>query len=160
MAVTLATAAVIAGTAVSAFSTLKQRSAQKRAARNQRKLQTLQRNRERRRAFREAQLARSRALVQAAAGGVSQSTGVLGGVSSLSSQLGANLGFSTQGQGLSNNISRANQSAANAQSIGQLGGQVAGIGGQLGGWQQIQGWLGGTQDTGAPDYTKRPPGIA
>jgi hypothetical protein len=58
--------------------------------------------------------------------GVSGSSGVSGGTSSLGSQLGGSLGFSSQMSGLSASISSLGQKASNLGAISNLGFTVFG----------------------------------
>jgi hypothetical protein len=130
-----ATALAAVGTVAQVGGNIKTQRAQRRSAAAQRRLQTLERNKQRRQAFREAQLARSRATVQAAGMGALGSSGFQGGVGSLSSQLGANLGFSSQAQGISNQISQFGVQASQGQLLSGLGGQVAQFGFNQGAFQ-------------------------
>ena len=83
--------------------------------------QTLSTQRSNRAAIREAQLRRATALNTANQVGAGTSSGIAGGVSSLSSQLGSGLGYSTQMSGLSAEISKYSQRA-------QLWGDIAKLG--------------------------------
>lgn len=104
----------VAGTALSY-------TAQKKAADSAQKQQDLNTRRSNRMAIREAQIKRAQAQNAAALSGAGGGSGIAGGVSSLSSQLGSGLGFSTQMSALSADITKY-------QSKAQLWGDVAGLG--------------------------------
>lgn len=87
--------------------------ASNRAADAARRQQELNNRRSRRQAIREAQLRRARALSFGVAFGAQDSSAVAGGVGSVGSQLGANLGFSTEYGALSNVITTNQQQARN-----------------------------------------------
>jgi hypothetical protein len=95
-------------------------------ARQQQQLDAqLQARRERRRVIRQARIARGQTLNVAAQTGASQSSSVAGGLSGLSSQEGAELGFVNASIDSSLRLSRLSQRQANA---GQLIGIGQGIG--------------------------------
>ena len=66
----------------------------------QKQMQVVQENRQRRAAIRSTIIARAQAAAQAQAYGVSDTSMVAGGLGSISSQLGANLGYGSQMSGL------------------------------------------------------------
>jgi hypothetical protein len=125
-------ASAIAGVAGTAAS-MKQ---QKRAADLSAKQQALQTRRSQRQAIREAQIRRSQVQASSVAGGSNLGSGLAGGMSSLGSQIGGSLGFSTQMSGLSNQIGLANQRAQTFSDIGGLG--FSAFKG-LGGWDKVFG---------------------
>lgn len=110
----IAGVAAVAGTAVSI-------NQQKKASAASRRQQGLSARRSQRQAIREAQIRRAQSQVQAGAMGVTGGSGLAGGQSSLSSQLGGSLGFAGQMSGLSQEITMA-------QSRAQTAGAVAGLG--------------------------------
>ena len=85
---------------------------------------TLQNRRSQRQALREQQIKQSQMKVGAQALGASGGSGLSGGLSGLSSQLGSNMGYSGQLSGINNSITMANQAAANSQGIADFGGLV------------------------------------
>jgi hypothetical protein len=125
MPVTTTTALAIGALAVSAAGTVKSIQAQKKAAKKQDKLANLSARRDRRRAIREARLARATTLNTGAQVGAGESSGVAGGIASTGSQLGSNLGFSTQSQALGKDISRLNSRAALFAGIAGVAGSVS-----------------------------------
>lgn len=127
----------IAGLVVSAVGTLggiassivgmrQQKKAQKAAEQQA----ALQRNQERRRMIREQRIRRAQSLNAAAQIGATQegSSGIAGGLTSLNSQTGSNLGFATQMQGLSDIQSKASLGASKAGAIGSIFGSAANLG--------------------------------
>jgi len=107
--------------AVTAGSTAVSINQQKKASAASRRQQGLSARRSQRQAIREAQIRRAQSQVQAGAMGVTGGSGLAGGQSSLSSQLGGSLGFAGQMSGLSQEITMA-------QSRAQTAGAVAGLG--------------------------------
>jgi hypothetical protein len=85
--------------------------AQQRGVEAQRQQAQSQANRSRRQAIRQNLIARAQLQNQATAAGVSGGSGFSGGLSSATSQFGANLGFSGVQQGLQNNIFQAQSQA-------------------------------------------------
>lgn len=102
---TVLLAAAVGGTAYSVQQTKKATKAGAQIAAKQEQQQKLREDRSRRRAFREFQIKRSRTRAAAAALGAAGGSGVAGGLGSLSSQLGATLGFGSAMTGLSQDIS-------------------------------------------------------
>lgn len=97
---------------------------QKKAASAQRQQQQLAAQRSQRQAIREAQLRRAQAQAVAQGAGAIGGSGLAGGLSSLSSQVGSGLGYSTQMSGLSQDISMANYRANLYGGIANIGGTV------------------------------------
>ena len=126
-----AAVATVAGTADAAAQRRKSSNLQMQAA-------TLQNRRSQRQALREQQIRQSQMQVGAQALGASGGSGVAGGLSGLSSQLGSNLGYSGQLSGINNAITMANQAAANSQGIADFGGMAFKT---LGGPAALQKWL-------------------
>lgn len=86
--------------------------AQKQAAEAQQRQQELAASRERRQAIRAGIIQRARLRAQAQVMGAGGGSGVAGGISSISSQIGANLGFGTQMTGLGREYTAATGRAA------------------------------------------------
>lgn len=106
--------ASVAGTAIAY-------SSQKKASRTAQRQQELQTARERRQAIREAQIRRAQTAAAASAQGATGSSSVSGGMSSLGSQLGSGLGFSTAMSAMSSDINRYNQRAQTWSAIAGIG---------------------------------------
>ena len=77
--------------------------------------------RSQRQAIREAQIRRAQTLASAQGVGALDSSGVQGGISSLSSQLGGTLGFSTEMSGLSQRITKLRTKADTYGALAGLG---------------------------------------
>ena len=123
-----------AAAVVGAVSSVRSANAQKKAGQASQRQQEVQSSASRRAAIREMQIKRAQTLAGSQAAGVSGGSGIAGGLSSLSSQVGANLGYSSQMSGLSKEISMYNMQA-------QTSGAIAGIAGTvfqgLGGWDTL-----------------------
>ena len=112
---------VSAGAAVAgAVATTKAAQAQGRAAASAQKQQELSYSRSQKQAIREAQIRRAQATASAQSMGALSSSGFAGGVSSLSSQVGSTLGYSTQLSGLSKEQSMYQTRAANYSAFADL----------------------------------------
>lgn len=98
--------------------------AQNKATRAQREQQELNVRRQRRSAIRAAQIARASSLASAGAVGALPGSGAQGGIGSLTSRVGSDLGFGTQMSGLSGIVTTQTQRA-------NLFGTVASVGGAL-----------------------------
>jgi hypothetical protein len=131
--------ATVASAVVGAVGTVASISQQKKAAALSAKQQALQTRRSQRQAIREAQIRRSQVQASSVAGGSNLGSGLAGGMSSLGSQIGGSLGFSTQMSGLSNQIGMANQRAQTFSDIGGLGFAAFG---KTGGWDKVFGMFG------------------
>jgi hypothetical protein len=125
---------IAAAAVVGAVSTVKSYQAQKKAGEASQRQQEVQSSVSRRAAIREMQIKRAQTVSSAQAAGVVGGSGVSGGLTSLGSQVGANLGYSSQMSGLSKEISMYNTQA-------QTYGAVAGLAGTafqgLGGWDAL-----------------------
>jgi hypothetical protein len=97
---------MVVGAVVGVAGTIASASASRKAAKAQERQQALATQRSRRQAIREAQALRARTMNMAAGMNAQGSSAVQGGLSALSSQVGSELGFSTQMSGLSRQISR------------------------------------------------------
>ena len=95
---------------------------QKKAAQAQQQQQAVSTTRSRRQAIRASQIQRAQAIASAQGAGTLSSSGVAGGIGGLSSQLGSEMGFSTQMSGLSQLISSGLAQASRGQAIAGLGG--------------------------------------
>jgi len=91
--------------------------AQQRGVEVQRQQAQAQANRSRRQAIRQNLIQRAQLQNQATAAGVSGGSGFSGGLSSATSQFGANLGYSGVQQGLQNNLFQAQSQAIGYQGI-------------------------------------------
>jgi hypothetical protein len=170
-------AAVGAGLGTGTGGTIKgmeaaQRSAkyQRQAARVQITMQRQQAARERRAAIRQSMLARERARTMAAAQSMLGSSAFQGGMASLTSQLGANLGYGSMMSGLGMQYTGLTSQAADAaalasryQAIANLGFQFASLfgnpfkdsdqtGGQTGGQKKVAPASGGMSRPSATAY--------
>lgn len=108
---------------------------QNKQAKLQQRQQALATRRSRRQAIRQAQITRAQATASAQGAGALQSSGARGGIGAIGSQLGEQLGFSTQMSGLSRDIASAASKASLFGSIGQLGFTAFS---SLGGFEQLQ----------------------
>ncbi len=121
----IATTTILAAAAVAtAGATIYGVSQQNKAARAQERQQQVQARRSQRQAIRQAQIQQAQQRAVAQGMGVVGGSGVAGGAASLSSQLGAGLGYSAQMSGLSREISMASQRASTAQGVAGLSSQV------------------------------------
>ena len=127
MAITSAIVAV-AGTAYSVDQAQKSAKAQKAAAGKQVEMQQQQAARERRSAIRANIVRRAQLQAQAEAAGVATSSGALGGQTSLSSQLGANLGFGSMMSNLSQQYTQLTAQAADYSARSQMGSAIGNLG--------------------------------
>jgi hypothetical protein len=126
----LAGAAIVGGGAAIGYSINradKAASAQRSAAATQQRMQQQQATRQRRSAIRSSLVRRQQMLSQARALGAEGSSAIGGGISSLSSQLGANLGFGSMMSGLGQQYSSLTQQAADFTGQSQLFGQIGQI---------------------------------
>lgn len=124
----LAGGAIVAGgAALGASINMQQKSAsaQRAAAATQVRMQQQQATRQRRQAIRGAMIQREQMRTQALALGASGSSGAAGGLTSLGSQLGANLGFGSMMSGLGQQYTsltgQAQQYAGKGALFGQIG---------------------------------------
>ena len=121
----------VAGTVMSVNQQKKAVAAQNRQAQLQQRQQELATRRSQRQAIREAQILRARAAASTQALGGAGGSGAAGGASSLTSQVGGSLGFSTQMSGLSRDIGIAGSAANAATAKAQTFGSLASFGGSL-----------------------------
>lgn len=122
-------ALAVVGAVASVGGTIMAVNQQKKAATVQQRQQNLATRRSQRQAIREAQIRRAQALSAAQALGGAGGSGVAGGISSLGSQLGGSLGFSSQMSGLSNQIGIASSRANTFGAIAGLGNSLFQAGG-------------------------------
>ena len=128
MGLEVALIASVAGTAYSVSQQRKASKAQRAASIASQRQQSLKAARSRRIAFRELQRKRAQAQATAAALGASGGSGAAGGLSSLVSQYGANLGYGSAMTNLSKEITSFNSLAQQSLSNAQSGAAVAGLG--------------------------------
>lgn len=114
--------ALVVGAVASVAGTVMAYRGQKKAAAAQQQQQAVSTTRSRRQGIREMQIRRAQALASAQASGTLGSSGAAGGIGGLSSQLGSDMGFSTQMSGLSARISSAAAQASRGEGIANLGG--------------------------------------
>lgn len=117
-------AALVISAVVGTVATISSLEEQRKSARAQQRQQQIATQRSQRQAVREAQIRRAQAQATAQAAGAVGGSGLAGGLSSLQSQVGAGLGYSTQMSGLSQEISMANYRA-------NLYGGIAGLSGNV-----------------------------
>lgn len=111
---TIASAVVGIGTGIYSFVQGRQAAKKQReAARKQAEIQRIQERRRRRQEIRRQRIARAQLLNVGTQLGVGDSSGVAGGLGSLSSQLGASQGYASTVAGLSQEITALTASAAN-----------------------------------------------
>jgi len=128
----MAVAALVAGAVASVAGTYKQYRNQKKVAALEGQRQAVSTRRSQRQAIRTAQIQRAQTIASAQGGGALESSGVNGGLGSLQSQLGTDLGFSTQMSGLGREIGTAQSKAAQGAGLAQLGGLAYGYGASRG----------------------------
>lgn len=114
-------AALVIGAVASVGGTVLSYNAQRKAARAQERQQTLATQRSQRQAIREAQIRRAQAISAGAQLGGLGGSALEGGTSSLGSQLGSGLGFSTQMSDLSRQITKYSSQAQTWGSVANLG---------------------------------------
>ena len=124
----VATGTAVYATGASLYTQNQAVQAQRGAARVQARQQQAEAARQRRGAIRQSILARAQARTVAAATGQTAGTAFLGGMASLTSQLGANLGYGTMMSGLSAQYTRLSDQAALYAGRSQLFESIAGIG--------------------------------
>lgn len=122
-------AVAVIGAVASVVGTVASISQQKKAAAAQQRQQDLSTRRSQRQAIREAQIRRAQTMASAQGLGAMGGSGVAGGITSLNSQLGGALGYSTEMSGLSKEISVASTKASTYGAIAGLGGQLFQAGG-------------------------------
>jgi hypothetical protein len=132
---------------VGAVGAIQSSAAQRRAARLQEQQQAVATRRSQRQAIRQAVIARGAAINNAGAANALGGSGLAGGVSSVGSQVGEQLGFSTQMSGISGGINAANRSAARWGALSQLGFTGFQMGGGFNGIMQS---FNGSSTTNAP----------
>lgn len=117
--------AAVAGTAGSIYSTNEARKASKESARAEQRRAEVQNVRNVRQAIREARLTQGSLVAQGANSGTIGSTGVAGGLSSVSSQLGSNLNYLSQIAEENTNIFNASLKASQYQANAQIFGTIS-----------------------------------
>ncbi len=118
----IAAVATIGGTIMS-------HNAQRKASEASRRQQELATQRSSREAIREAQIARAQAIAAASSMGAMGGSALAGGVSSLGSQLGSGLGFSSQMSSLSAQIEKYQQRASTWGAVASMGSSLFQAGG-------------------------------
>ena len=128
IALAVGAAATVGGTLYAANQQRRAASAAERQAEAQQQQQTVATRRSRRQAIRRQQIARAQAISSAQGSGSLRSSGASGGIGALTSQLGEQLGYSSQQSDLSGIISEESRNIAEANQLAQLGSSVAGLG--------------------------------
>lgn len=131
IAAVIGAVASVGGTIASVNATRKAAKTQAAIAREQQKQQEASYRRQQRAAVREAQIRRAQGMALSQGAGVTGSSLVGGGMSSIGSQVGSALGFGTQLSGLSANITNLGVSAANYTQQANMFGSIAQIGGNV-----------------------------
>ena len=111
--------------------------AQKKAQDAQAKQSQLEAHRARIQAVREARIKRASILAADADMGGATS-GIAGGVSSIASQLGSNIGFQNQREQAANSVSMFNQQAIDANNSASIFNTIAGFSSQMIDWQKLR----------------------
>jgi len=124
-------ALAVAGTAGQFVASRVAASAQKKSAAEEKRAARLQASRQRRQEIRRARITRGQTLNVAGQVGAAGGSGLSGGLASLGAQVGSNLGFSTQTEGIGRNIARFGRQATSADSFRAIAGGVAQLGGAL-----------------------------
>ena len=119
------------GAVAQASAARKSAKAQEKSLELQQEQQEVNTRRSQRSNIREMQIRRAQAVSAAGGVGASFGSGIAGGVSSLSSQSGEALGFSTQMSGLSREITRYDTQAGRYASRANMFGAISGLGFQL-----------------------------
>lgn len=128
IALAVGAAATVGGTLYAANQQRRAASAAERQAEAQQQQQTVATRRSRRQAIRRQQIARAQAISSAQGSGSLRSSGASGGIGALTSQLGEQLGYSSQQSNLSGIISEESRNIAEANQAAQLGSSIAGLG--------------------------------
>lgn len=128
VAILAAATTAVAGTAYSINQQEKAASASRARAATQQRQQEVQAARSRRAGVREAQRRRAMLRAQSEALGAVGGSGFAGATGSLTSQLGSNLGFSTQMTGLSRDVTQFGMQETTALSNAQMGSSIANLG--------------------------------
>lgn len=103
----------------------------KKQAKEEKKRQELEQRRERLKTIREGRIKRAQTLNTGAQIGATGSSGLSGGLSSTSSQVGTNLGYSTQVEGINDNIYKSSKRIASLQQLGSISSGIGSIGGAV-----------------------------
>ena len=128
----VAAGAAVYGTAYGLSQQQKAISSQRQAAQTQATMQREQASRQRRSAIRQSIAARAQLQAAAQVKGLGETSALAGGLGSISSQLGANLGFSSMMSGLGEQYSQLSMAAVQQQGQAALYGSIADIGFGLG----------------------------
>ena len=145
------------GTGVAVQASRAQAKAQRKAAGAAADAEALKARRARRRVIREARIARGKTANLAFQVGAGETSGFRGGVTSLDSQAGANLGFSTRIEDIGRKITKFSGQASRAASRGALGSGLASLVGSLFSNAGFLGSFGG--GSGVPNFGNRGGGI-
>lgn len=133
--VSVATGLAAVGAAATIYGVSQQQkaiSSQRQAAQTQATMQREQASRQRRSAIRQSIAARAQLQAAAQVRGLGETSALAGGLGSISSQLGANLGFGSMMSGLGEQYSQLSMAAVQKQGQAALYGSIADIGFGLG----------------------------
>lgn len=114
-------AAMVIGAVAGVAGTVVQYTQGRKIARAQQKQQQVATRKERLQALRATMIQGAQGLASATGAGSADSSGAIGGLGSLRSQLGTEMGFSTQMSAISSQISAAAQRSAFGEALGGLG---------------------------------------
>lgn len=142
------TALAIAGAGLAAYGTYKSYKSQKKAAAAQQQQQKNERRRSTQQALRQAQIQRAASVASAGGAGVADSSGVSGGVASISSRAGEAIGFAGTQSALSGIVTKQNQRAQMFSGLASIGGAAFNFGASMGGLDHLKKNYGTT-----PDFT-------
>lgn len=123
---------------------------QKKAGELAQQQQEVNYRRERMQAIRQAQIQRAQAIMSSVGAGSSESSGAAGGIGSISSQLGTQMGFGSQMSELTQGINQANQSASMWGGVANLG--MTGFN-MFGGGDWLKSKVGGSTPSPTPVFS-------
>lgn len=152
----------VAGAAYSGYSSYKQAKAQKKASKVEQKMANEQAARSRREEIRRARIARAQSINYGEQVGAGGSSGLLGGIGGIGSQMGSNVGYSLYTQGLGNKRFGYLQNAATWGSRGAIAGGVSSLATTaftgMGGWDKVNQWMNppGIDPMGGPLAGRKP----
>ena len=121
----------VMGAVANVAGTIGTMNARKRATAERKHAAQLQARRERRQMIRQSIIARAEVQAAGQGLGASGSSALSGGVGSIASQTGGNLGFATQMSAIGANISSAQEQASMSSGIASIGGGLFQLGGSM-----------------------------
>ena len=129
----MSTGAAVVGTGLTVAGTIAQRNLQAKQAATATAIRNEERRRSIRQNIRQAQVTRARALMSAQGAGTINSSGAVGGIGAVQSNLGSALGYAGQISGLQSNYSSYGRSASNWGAIAGIGSSLFSAGASKGG---------------------------